>query len=424
MSGVQLAEGGMQAGGWLPRYGVLALLEQGLQMVKVLGGARQTLHLRDKVVQAIHFSVSFSADNLTFSSSAIKELGGDGILELDGSNSSGGAFYNESMEFDQSFASFFTVCASDWNGTLAFVLVPSSNETELSKARETVSIEFNTSACSDAATSGAAGGWEGIQVSAYANKSSLSIDDEKSPLDPSQGSHLFSCPWPNYPQCEILLVAYDAMNNTVFVAIHPPPYPYNYMNFTLNLSSIDSAKPLYVGFIVSSGAYYNLSQWNFTAFDSSTGYLDTILPQPPPQIHGGNNPANTPDQTNYPSAAAGGSASGSYKLSAGYVVTFSVLGAAIGVALVACVWLLCRRLPARRSSSPAAARQLRSNNPPHNAAFFDAAKFQPRPPPPSAQNHNDTPNLGSDRDTTPLNPASSFQVSITPSSWLKPVTAR
>ncbi|MCO5549178.1 hypothetical protein L7F22_002644 [Adiantum nelumboides] len=397
-------------------------------------------------------SGKLTEDSLTSLKRAVVDS--TGTLTLDASAGEAQAFYGSPVTlYDtisrsvHSFSTFFTFAsnATNGNGTVAFVIVPDpTNITSIALARNTFTIEFDTS-CATGMYNGSdwfdgrhaypgsgggrrgrggrgrgfRGGLGGFQVVEYANNTQIArgaVGGYGPNWDgqPADGSYFCSQTPPNIdltnPTFQYqVVVEYNASTDTVWVG---SPSCGAAIARTTQFAAQDLSNiittPVYVGFMVTGGGIFNLSQWNLTSNATTSSVSNLAL-------------SSTVDSTSTPTGVSdggndGGRHSGN-KLGKGYVIAFSVLGAAIGIGAFAALCCLCAyRRRKRVTSARFVAKGVHSGTIPDSKVVFDAVK--PAAPPAKI--------VLAERDTIPLNnrPDSAFHGSTGTASWLHPVAPR
>lgn len=384
--------------------------------------------------QIFNFSTGKIDSNSLFLQNGVVDS--SGTLILDSTTGNAQAFYSSPISLISSFTSFFTFVSNvtNGNGTIAFVFTPEATDAavNLTEARKTLTIEFNTN-CSTGVFdesfygghafpgrgrgNGRRGGLGGFQVTEYANGTNIQPQNVSGygpnwSGTPADGGYF--CSQQNtqdltYPTFQYqVVVEYNASTDTIWVGspscgvaiARTSQFP------VLHLSSIIT-KPVYVGFLVSGGGVFNISQWNFTNNVNTSSVSSLALSSVV---------SSTPtDGSSDGSNSDGGRGHSDGKLKKGYVIAFSILGAAIGVAAVLLVCCLCARRR-RVTSAKFVAKGMHAGTIPESAVVFDAKK--PHAAPAKV--------VLVDRDTTPLNthPNSTFHASTGAASWLQPVAPR
>ncbi|KAI5069882.1 hypothetical protein GOP47_0016183 [Adiantum capillus-veneris] len=375
-----------------------------------------------------------------------------GTLILDASTGEAQAFYESPVTlYDtksgsvHSFSTFFTFSsnATNGNGTVAFVVVPDAATVGgIAGARSTFTIEFNTSCGTGEYNNsdwfygghaypgsgrglGGRGGrgrgrLGGFQVVEYANNT-LILANESGGYgpnwnhQPADGDYFCSQQSPldlTNPIFQYQVVfEYNASTDTVWVG--SPSCGVAIARTTqFNAKDLSGVitKPMYVGFIVTGGGVFNLSQWNFTSNATTSTVSSLAL-------------SSTVDSTSTPTGVSDGGNDGKgqsgKKLGKGYVIAFSVLGAAIGIGAVVAVCCLCAYRRRRRvTSARFVAKGVHKGTIPESKVVFDAVK------PPMAPAKV----VLAERDTVPLNTrpdSTGFHGTSTgAASWLQPVAPR
>eukprot|EP00250_Pteridium_aquilinum_P026611 c33300_g1_i1 orf=133-1344(+) len=353
----------------------------------------------------------------------------NGILSLDASTEDSEAFHSKAISSPlNSFSSVFTFSSNlaGGNGTIAFVLTPDISATvSLEAARKTFTVEFNTS-CSDNGNDFYGGNWGrggggfggfgggGFQILEYANGASVgsqnvsTYPNQQYPAGgpffcAQQGTDPFDDPT-NPPQFQYQVVLYyNATTDILWVGSPNCGGVARIIQFAPQELSSIITKSVYAGFIASEGGVYNISQWNFTSNAATNSSISNLI-----ALSTGTSSTTTGSD----SGSRGGRSHGG--LSKGYVIGFSILGAAIGIATAFLVCCLCARCRKRETSiKVVGAKSVHAGIIPESKVVFDARK--PNAPP-----------VMRERDTIPLNPNpnSAFHASTGGATWLHPVAPR